>query len=597
MLTRMSSTGSSQIYVGSQLDPVKISARFRSKDATGRVVVKLEKSSDGKSWVEMNAITMDGPDQRASVNVDPGVGYFFRATVSFIRGFGANVTVESNAQVATEFGRLSKKRLLLIGDSLTGENVYTPNITAMSRAGNVVTATISAGHLFNTGDKLSIIGSTDPSFDEFETTITRVSSTVFRYANPGPDKALDLSSVPKCISIKFTNISGYYPFLNGKAGGAFELAGVIGLAGYDADQILAQVTRFIDLIGFDEAYVMAGINSLTGGATAADTAATVKAICQLILAKNKPVRLLSVLPVSSSNGTFATTKLKIVAMNKILADWAASVDGVRYVNVHKVLIDPSSATGDTKTGVLRSDGTHLNPKGAILVGTELYNSYNGTLPANPSFVSSQIENYGADNTNKNLWDSAPWSTSGGAKGSGITDAASPPGGATAGVADGFNVSKSGTGTGEVYVEPRSDGYGNNQVVVFTSGAASDSVTIQQEASSLLAGRVQSGKKYKLRCNWSISGMSGGKVSFYRMRIQFTLDGTTYNIGGPVTSVNFTGVTDSCSDFDLMVESDPMPMPPFTACTSGTIEWICHFGAAGTAITMKVGRVSFEEITE
>lgn len=100
----------------------------------------------------------------------------------------------------------------------------------------------------------------------------------------------------------------------------------------------------------------------------------------------------------------------------------------------------------------------------------------------------------------------------------------------------------------------------------------------------------------MRCSLKLTNVAGSNLSYVRTRIQGTFDGTTVALGSILAATAF-GSNNVATDMDLVLESAPMVLPTFAACTSLSVEFIAVFTASGTAITIDVGRVSLVRVNE
>lgn len=478
--------------------------------------------------------------------------------------------------------------VVVFGDSLTSECNVLGTPTAATRSGNVVTMTL-ASHGFGTGSFVRIYGMTNNT--DYNTSgqvaVTRVDANNFSYASTGADGTATIDSTYARVMYEgYWGNSGYWVFANGLMNGALRLVENLGQSSETTAMMVARLSAVVNFPS-QEIWVLAGANDVVGSTTVATTIANLKAMYQAFRGQGRIVRALTIFPLGSGHAQFATATPKIQQINEWIRQYCRKTNGMILVDTYAALVDPASATGAPLANALRADNVHLQTYGAYLVGQAVKNSFNGQLP-NPAGIltSCQVDNYAANASNPNIWVGAPWVNSGGS----ISDVVS----GTAGT--GFNVASSGN-AGRVAVASvpaRSDGYGYDQQVVFISAAAADSVTIQQQNSATLPGRVVAGEQYLLRFAWAISNVSGSGLSYIRCQIQCTVDGVTVALGSGMHPVAF-GANNVNTDMSIVVETPPLVIPPFSSMTSFTVAWIGVFASSGTAITIKVGRVSLVRV--
>ena len=150
------------------------------------------------------------------------------------------------------------------------------------------------------------------------------------------------------------------------------------------------------------------------------------------------------------------------------------------------------------------------------------------------------------------------------------------------------------------VTSRSDGFGNDQTVVITSAAASNQVIVEADfnwsssaGSFNWPGQIKAGRSYVFEAELSLSGVSGSNVSEIRPVVFATLDGTTYQAYG------MNGYADGATlDTDLAaahIKTAPFVVPAFSSATVFKWQLVVTFSAAGTALTLKLGRLRLVEV--
>lgn len=144
------------------------------------------------------------------------------------------------------------------------------------------------------------------------------------------------------------------------------------------------------------------------------------------------------------------------------------------------------------------------------------------------------------------------------------------------------------------VVSRSDGFGNDQQVVITAAAASNTCAVSADFTTYatdLPAMVKAGRTYVAELELSLAGVSGSNLSEILYNVQATVGGTLYQTyalngysDGAVLNSDATG---------LHLRTAPMVLP---AGTVTLMKWFLQFrfSAAGTGLTVKVGRIRLDE---
>lgn len=152
----------------------------------------------------------------------------------------------------------------------------------------------------------------------------------------------------------------------------------------------------------------------------------------------------------------------------------------------------------------------------------------------------------------------------------------------------------GSGAAVASIVARADGYGNNQRLVITPAGSSDQFDIELDftpATDTIPKSVAAGRMYVAEAEISLGGVSGSNLTELRWSLSVTVDGAT------VQSYALNGYADGAklnTDITaLHVRTAPM------ICPAGTITvfkfmLVLSFSAAGTALTIDVGRIALRE---
>ena len=502
------------------------------------------------------------------------------------------VKIAGMAQLATDAGgnpksiggvlipRASGKTVVALGDSITG---YINGISAISgivRTGGVSVAT-STSHGLATGTTVRIYAPADAYFGGFGGwfVVTRIDANTFSYAQPG----MADGSAGACVALK-TNLlddRSYFNWLNYLMGQPFTLLRNAGLAGEKTDQIYARIDTDVLPFSPDYCFVLGGINDVSNGVPAATIKANLQAIYQKLLNAGITVVALSIMPYGSGHaGYTAANTQTLLDVNDWIKRFCASTAGMIFVDAFAAIVNPTGA-GAAASGMLY-DNLHPSPKGALAVATAAKSVLQGKVFAPSLLVSSNSDNYGTNSSNTNICDSAPWTNTGGT----VT------GPATGTAAAGFTIEVgAGSPTIVASVQARSDGIGYNQRIVATSSAASD-VARLRSAGNTMNSRFVSGGSYELVCEFSLTNVAGSNLSKINCPISLTLDGQLYTVSGPLITSSNGSIT---GDITGILRSPAFTLPAFSSCTAAIAYFDLTFSAAGTAITMDVGRLSLRRV--
>lgn len=352
---------------------------------------------------------------------------------------------------------------------------------------------------------------------------------------------------------------------------------------------------------------------------------------------------------------------KVQQMNKRLVEYCRGKPNVVIFDAWKATNDPTSTTGNALAAYHRTtDLIHYSMRGGRLIGealwaqiAPLFPSNHSTLPASviDSFTASALTLSTISITSgvctatasatglrvgerrKVTWSTAAFSeyvtilsvvgsvitfattnvgsTAGTVRIGGITNMIDTPlwttatggtlaGGVTGVAASGIKaIINAGSPTVVASVVARSDGLGNDQQLVITAAAASNSVDLEADynwassgGSVNWPGQIKAGRQYVFEGELTLSGVSGSNLSEIRPCIVAVVDGTTY------TMYALNGYADGATlNSDLTAyhfKTAPMVLPAGTSITN--FRWILlfSFSAAGTALTAKMGRCRLDE---
>jgi lysophospholipase L1-like esterase len=479
--------------------------------------------------------------------------------------------------------------VVALGDSLTQYFNHFMTPTSAVRSGNVVTVNFTA-HGLGSGSRIDVYGfKLNPDFNTRDATITRIDANNFSYPSVGSDATATVDATYTRISYRnwFTNVSPF-TFANSKLKGALTLVENFGQSSEQTSEILARINS---VLASDVQWViyLGGSNDVVSSTTAATTIANNQAIVDALLSAGKSVVLCTIPPLGVGHAQFATAMPKIVQINEALKLISRTTGGrVRLCDYFGALVNP--LTGGAKVNALQTDNVHWQTYGARLAGTALAAAFTG-IPDGAFLTTSIADGRETYAGAPNIWSVGQYNQVDAGTKSGPTNAASPPGGAVAGTLAGFNVTAT-AGAGEVWMGGDADGFGFSQVVSWTPSGAG-TVTLQQQSAATMAAMVQPGERYRLGFHLKVTGVTLN-LSFLRVRVQGVFDGVTQVIGTPMHST--VGASKNVfTDFDEYIIGPVMYIPPFTTCTSLTVEVIANFIAATTLHTITVSRVTMNKM--
>lgn len=149
------------------------------------------------------------------------------------------------------------------------------------------------------------------------------------------------------------------------------------------------------------------------------------------------------------------------------------------------------------------------------------------------------------------------------------------------------------------VVARADGFGNDQQLVITAAAAGNQVSLEGDfnwASSSGSinwpSKVKSGRRYVFEGEISLVGVSGSNLTEIRPVIVTTIDGTTYQVYALNGYADGAGLNTDLIAYHF--KTAPMVLPLGASITLFKWQFLLSFSAAGTALTVKLGRCRLDE---
>lgn len=465
---------------------------------------------------------------------------------------------------------------VLLGDSITGYYNYPLTISSLTRSANVCTATIT-GHGLVDGQQARVYGvENDDTFNGVYA-ITRVDANTVTYASTGSDGAASGSSM-RMYNRQQTSDQSWASWSNMLLGQRFNILNNGAIGGATIDYLQSRLKSLVYDYAPAYVFVMAGINNVVSSDTAAQIITKLKTLYTSLLTHNYKVVALTILPLGSGYGGYATYAPKIQIINDWIRRYAQTTKGMILVDAYAAIVDPLAATkGSAATGML-SDNLHPSAKGAYTIAKAVKSALQNIVPAVSTLVCNNADNYGNDASNLNMIDNGFWTATGGTLGSNTSGT----------VASGWVCETTNAATTAVASVPaRADGFGYDQQMVVTPGGAHSAT-----ARVNIASRLTAGASYQIECEVSMSGVSGSNLAAIQAYINGTAYSATLNLG---ISNALSLTTFPTEDFTATFKSEVFTVPA-AGYTVGTLYVSARFGAAGTALTMKVGRVSVRKVS-
>lgn len=371
------------------------------------------------------------------------------------------------------------------------------------------------------------------------------------------------------------------------------------------------------------------------------------------------VVVLSTTPVASGEVRATTRVMqRVLRFNRRVRDYCRTKPGVIFFDAYRRIVDPTDATGLALTNYLRTtDKIHYSMRGGKLIADALWSQCSSAFPTDvealptsvaDTFLTSAVSLTSVSRSSSGVITATAaghafingeraklfsatgasealneWVTiavvdantvqvlSAGAAGSItgtiylgtnnnlmsnplLTGAGSAVGGGIAGVyASGLNAFLMGAPTSCTgSLVPRSDGYGQNQRTVVQFAAANDRVSIVTSITDILR-HVKAGRTYVVEAEVNLINVSGSNLSEIRFNIAAIADSVTYQT---YALAGYTsGAVLNADAGPLTLRTPPLVMPPFTAVTQMRMDFTLRGSAAGTALTVDIGRIALREI--
>ncbi len=497
--------------------------------------------------------------------------------VEGILGLGGSVAIIKKLNVSANSG------LILFGDSMMG-NVNTnavPSGVTYDNGTGVLTFTLSNhGHYTGMDCRLAVTG--DPRWETRNVPLQRVDANTFTLQAPAGLGSAPAAASTRAYFLVQHNEASPFTWLNADRPKLLNY----GVNGETVAQIYARLPVILTLPE-TVVWMRAGTNNAANdeSGAVADLVMIEDMIKRLVIAQ-KTVIISTIPPV----GTTAVGGRYCLALNRGIRDLAATY-GAYLIDEYDIVVDPTSAVGNARSGYLQADNTHFTSKASLAIAAVLQPIVTAIYVAKFSGPTSALDGYHATNnpSSKNVFDNPTLQTaSGGTNGSGAA--------ITGTIAGSITCYAAGAGFSAVAsVVTAGSGVGNAQRMVASPVNDGDTMQITTRASeSATAGRMVAGKKYKAFARCKVYGITGQNV------IRSVIHTVTFTNGegtfSRIIDHNWAGNTPAQykqNDIDTTSETPEFTLP--AGCTSVYLASKVTFGAAGTAVTFEISEISIQQV--
>lgn len=319
------------------------------------------------------------------------------------------------------------------------------------------------------------------------------------------------------------------------------------------------------------AIIMGGVNDFFANFTVDTVKAAYNRVIEKLIAAGMTVWVCTQPTMSAAYSSYTVTRnASMFQLNTWLRQQVNSIwarHGVRLIDLAETAVDPSSTTGDYKSGYSYDGGLHPSNVGAYFMGKEIARVWSKYVPEANILVSSRADNYNYSSAIGNLIDNGLFYNG-------------------SGTATGFSGTAVAGGASTNSLVSRSDGIGQDQQMIVTSSANNDGYRL---STSSLHTRCASGDILQFCCEITVSSIT--------------------NLRGVRLTADFVGTTTrGVADLYYDPSDDIALTEGFTAVmktppnfingtpTSVVANLSINFSGAGGA-TVKVGRMSCRKLVQ
>lgn len=481
-------------------------------------------------------------------------------------------------------------RVAMIGDSITGQNMYRVTATSITQSNGIATMTASAHGLFPLG-QFYIGGADDNAYNGFGTVLERVSTSVFTYRiDPSAPATAGGSNISVVNQQRFQDRC-WFEMANATLGHPFTQVGCAGVSG---GKIVTIARRFdLDVLALspDAAIIQGGVNDITGTAVGdeATSLIAIKAAFVSMIEKSLAAGVIPIVttcfPLSSTATNYSAARGQML-LN--LNQWIREIALTTYPRMvvfdgWQAAVDPTSATGNWQTNY-SADGIHPTAFGAQRIAAAFVTVLTKLAIDTPQRVGSIFDTYDNDSTNPQLFPNPLMQGTGGTK----TTTGAGAGTNTGNVPDLITVqwNRGGAGTVVNSIVSRSDGIGSDHQMVVTSTNSGDAV--QVNLISAIQARVSEGDVISSEIELVMTGITAlTSISYW---IVWTVDGNAFTSPSAIAGSGSGVLSDNIS---MVLRTPPFKIPPGSV-TNFVPRFTATFSGAGGA-TIKLGRQSVTKL--
>lgn len=486
---------------------------------------------------------------------------------------------------------------LVVGDSMTHRiNSYmTP--TTVVRTGGVAVCTL-ASHGLGSGKIVDFNNATDATFNVRNAPITRIDANTFSFPAPGPDGAAAAVGGKALILTVQEELKddGYWFWLNAKIGGGLRLVRNSGVSSNTAADMLARFAADVTAYSSDWIFLQLPVyNDVVnaGYSLSQLTDPTTGLYTQILAAARATGRnVLLIGPPAFNTGNTAALYQIWLGLHKWMRQQARTLSKVYFADVMRYQVNATAGTpGNAISGMLAGDGIHESSRGAERKAQAIVDAIGSLIPRMNLLTSSSGDNYGTNAANTNVLDFAPWASSGG-----TVNAGSNSGTNSGTVGTGWQVDCNGGGAASTAVwsmPARADGIGFDMQCVFTP-AANNALALASLASNIPVARAPAGTKLRVTMEIGLTNVSGSGLRTINALLSFQ-GGSNPTSGYVVAGAASAQTSWLQADQTLTIVSNDITVPTDAGITGFTIQLYFVAGGSGTAVTIKIGRVSIEKV--
>lgn len=481
---------------------------------------------------------------------------------------------------------IANPRFALVGDSLTqyGDAALSLNGKTLTRdAAGVVTVSYTAHGIYGE-PMLNIVNCSDTSYEAFARKTT-IDANSFSYPTgvTGAAGSISGGALTQAVMQNRHTSVGYWTWLQSLFGGGARSLGNYGQGG-DLASDMGQAVTLACATAAEFVVIAAGINDInSGGASGATVVSRITTHVNTVIAAGKKCVLLSVTPLGSAYATTGKNTATLDANTGLAA--LANGTTIFYANAHQDLVDTGATqfTDGRAWSWATSDGVHWGERASRLVAQRIYAAISskvtvsnclptasGNMPTIPGYVA--IKEYGNWNA-----------TGGGFNGTGSSGT----------VATKFQIFSSNARTTSVntLVDRGSSALGYYQEQVITPGGANDIVTdyfLTNSGASLASLGLTTSDTVMFAVEYSMTGALAANLIGLNAIIQSNSSGAfgLASCGDSVALSASTYRSDSVTNSILL--TGELALNASVTTLSGLLA--LRFGAAGSAMTLDVGRV-------